>query len=164
MPTAPRRRLRQPRSGPAAGPDWPPDVPGRRQPNAERLVTDADLAAIWVTNPTAAMFGVGGPTKLEFAVYYACGRRLDAAGAARPAGVAGALPDRQGQDCFFQRHASHRHAVVGQEYPTARAVAEEHAEYIFIEDTRGFLVSANSVRSSFTRGVAASTSRSDRTG
>ncbi|MGH6887155.1 MAG: non-homologous end-joining DNA ligase, partial [Geminicoccales bacterium] len=42
-------------------------------PKAERkrYVTDADLAQVWVTNPDRVMFGEGGPTKLELALYYA---------------------------------------------------------------------------------------------
>src|SRR5262249_46190169 len=37
----------------------------------KRLIADADLATIWVTNPTRRLFGKSGPTKLDIAVYYA---------------------------------------------------------------------------------------------
>ncbi|CAN0598948.1 unnamed protein product, partial [Laminaria digitata] len=37
----------------------------------QRLVTDADLASITITNPTRRLFGKTGPTKLDVAVYYA---------------------------------------------------------------------------------------------
>src|SRR5690606_13089095 len=37
----------------------------------KRYVSDADLAGIWVTNPTRRLFGRSGPTKLDIAVYYA---------------------------------------------------------------------------------------------
>ncbi|MDO8360965.1 MAG: non-homologous end-joining DNA ligase, partial [Devosia sp.] len=37
----------------------------------KRLISDADLAGIWVTNPTRRLFGKSGPTKLDVAIYYA---------------------------------------------------------------------------------------------
>src|SRR5690606_25280810 len=37
----------------------------------KRLVTDADLASISITNPTRRVQGKSGPTKLDIAVYYA---------------------------------------------------------------------------------------------
>ena len=60
-----------------------------------RLVSEADLANIWVTNPTRRLFGRAGPTKLDVAVYYAAVGRLHAAASLRAAGEPGALPDRQ---------------------------------------------------------------------
>ena len=47
--------------------------PNSRAPSVERkrLISDADLASIWVTNPTRRLFGRSGPTKLDIAVYYA---------------------------------------------------------------------------------------------
>src|SRR5690606_970425 len=41
------------------------------QVERKRWITDADLASIWVTNPTRRLFGKSGPTKLDIAVYYA---------------------------------------------------------------------------------------------
>ena len=37
----------------------------------QRLISEADLATVWVTNPTRRLFGRSGPTKLDVAVYYA---------------------------------------------------------------------------------------------
>ncbi len=37
----------------------------------KRIISDADLANIWVTNPTRRLFGKSGPTKLDVAIYYA---------------------------------------------------------------------------------------------
>ena len=72
----------------------------------KRLISDADLATIWVTNPTRRLFGRSGPTKLDVAVYYAARRRLHAAAHPRPAGVSLVrCPTGRPQDCFFQRHA-----------------------------------------------------------
>ena len=41
-------------------------------PMTRRTVnSEADLATVWVTNPTRRLFGRSGPTKLDVAVYYA---------------------------------------------------------------------------------------------
>ena len=50
---------------------------GAAAASRKRHVTDADLANIWITNPDRVMFGAGGPTKLDLAVYLCPGRRLD---------------------------------------------------------------------------------------
>ena len=64
-------------------------------PPRERLISEADLATVWVTNPTRRLFGRSGPTKLDAAVYYAGDRRLHAAAPLRAAGQPRALPDGQ---------------------------------------------------------------------
>ncbi len=51
----------------------------------KRLISDADLASIWVTNPTRRLFGRSGPTKLDIAVYYALVRGFHAAAHLRAA-------------------------------------------------------------------------------
>jgi bifunctional non-homologous end joining protein LigD len=71
----------------------------------KRLISDADLAGIWVTNPTRRLFGRSGPTKLDIAVYYAAvgdfmlPHILD-----RPVSLL-RCPSSKPADCFFQRHA-----------------------------------------------------------
>ena len=37
----------------------------------KRLIAEAELATIWVTNPQRRLFGKTGPTKIDIAVYYA---------------------------------------------------------------------------------------------
>ena len=62
------------RARPGAGERRKPGEHGaraRRRSPRKRYVTDADLAQIWVTNPDRVMFGQGGPSKLELALYYA---------------------------------------------------------------------------------------------
>ena len=49
----------------AETPEPPPRV------ERKRYVSDADLASVWVTNPDRELFGAGGPTKLDIALYYA---------------------------------------------------------------------------------------------
>ena len=71
----------------------------------KRYVTDADLAQIWVTNPDRVMFGAGGPTKLELALYYAqVGDWMLPELIRRPVSLV-RCPLGRIKDCFFQRHA-----------------------------------------------------------
>ena len=82
------------------------DVRPRRRPvERKRYVTDADLAAIWVTNPDRPMFGEGGPSKLELALYYArVGDWLLPELIHRPVSLV-RCPTGKVEDSFFQRHA-----------------------------------------------------------
>jgi DNA ligase D len=120
---------------------WPPDVPKpvpRERSSRRRLVSDEDLAAIWVTTPDRVMFGPGGPTKLQLALYYASvGDWMLPELLQRPVSLV-RCPTGEQASCFFQRHASPGMP------PSVKSIAldgsaEEHAEYIFIDDTRGFL-------------------------
>jgi DNA ligase D len=71
----------------------------------KRLISDADLAGISITNPGRRMFGRTGATKLDIAVYYAAvgdfmlPHILD-----RPISLV-RCPTGRAEDCFFQRHA-----------------------------------------------------------
>ena len=70
----------------------------------KRLISDADLAGIWVTNPTRRLFGKSGPTKLDIAVYYAAiGDFMLPHLFNRPVSLF-RCPTGKPQDCFFQRH------------------------------------------------------------
>jgi bifunctional non-homologous end joining protein LigD len=162
------RRLRQASfSGLRLDRIWPPpDVPKPepREPSPRRrLVSDEDLAAIWVTNPDRVMFAPGGPTKLQLALYYASvGDWMLPELLQRPVSLV-RCPTGEQDSCFFQRHASPGMP------PSVKSIslegaAEEHADYSSSTMPAASLVSASSARSSFTRGVAAWTSRSDRTG
>ena len=119
--------------------------PSLRPPAAakrKRLITDADLAAISVTNPTRRLFGKSGPTKLDIAVYYAAvgdfmlphilstGRyRCSAARPVRP------------QDCFFQRHAFTGMPPTIATFETKNS-DDETKTYISVEDAKGYLALA----------------------
>ena len=71
----------------------------------KRLISEADLATIWVTNPTRRLFGKSGPTKLDIAVYYALvGDFMLPHILGRPVSLV-RCPTGRPQDCFFQRHA-----------------------------------------------------------
>jgi len=46
-----------------------PEVTAQAEPPPrERLIAEADLATVWVTNPTRRLFGRSGPTKLDAAI------------------------------------------------------------------------------------------------
>ncbi|MBK8082390.1 MAG: DNA ligase D [Devosia sp.] len=106
-----------------------------------RLVTDADLASIFVTNPGRRLFGRSGPTKLEIAVYYAAvGDFMLPHLFNRPVSLV-RCPSGRPQDCFFQRHA-----FTGM--PPSLGVFEvknsddEDKSYLSVEDARGYLALA----------------------
>ncbi len=119
---------------PATTPRSPPVQAERKQ-----YVTDADLAQIWVTNPDRAMFGAGGPTKLELALYYArVGDWMLPELIRRPVSLV-RCPLGRIQDCFFQRHA---HAGMPDALRTIALTEEgkkEKADYLYVEDARGLL-------------------------
>jgi bifunctional non-homologous end joining protein LigD len=110
-------------------------------PSVDRktYVTDADLAQVWVTNPDRVMFGAGGPSKLELALYYArVGDWMLPELIGRPVSLV-RCPLGRIQDCFFQRHA---HAGMPDAIRTI-ALAEQgsknKADYLYVEDARGLL-------------------------
>lgn len=71
----------------------------------EKLVSEADLAKIHITNPTRRLFGRSGPTKLDVAVYYAAiGNVMLPHLTGRPVSLV-RCPSGKPEDCFFQRHA-----------------------------------------------------------
>ncbi|ESX59847.1 MULTISPECIES: DNA ligase D [unclassified Mesorhizobium] len=74
-------------------------------PKRKRLIAEADLATIWVTNPERRLFGKTGPTKLDIAVYYALvGDFMLPHIMGRPVSLV-RCPTGLPKDCFFQRHA-----------------------------------------------------------
>src|SRR5690606_1821097 len=107
----------------------------------ERLISDADLAGIWVTNPTRRLFGKSGPTKLDIAVYYAAvGDFMLPHLFSRPVSLF-RCPTAKVADCFFQRHA-----FTGMP-PTLRVFEIKNSEdelksYLTIEDAKGYLALA----------------------
>jgi bifunctional non-homologous end joining protein LigD len=110
-------------------------------PKAERkrYVTDADLAAIWVTNPDREMFAKGGPSKLELALYYArVGDWMLPELIGRPVSLV-RCPTGKAADCFFQRHALSGMPEVVKQIALAEEGSGERADYLYVEDARGLL-------------------------
>lgn len=107
----------------------------------KRLISDADLAGIWVTNPTRRLFGKSGPTKLDIAVYYAAvGDYMLPHLINRPVSLF-RCPTGKPADCFFQRHA-----FTGMP-PTLRVFEIKNSEdelksYLTVEDAKGYLALA----------------------
>ena len=107
----------------------------------KRLISDADLAGISITNPTRRMFGRTSATKLDIAVYYAAvGDFMLPHIMGRPVSLV-RCPTGKSEDCFFQRHA-----FAGM--PDSVATVEtrnsegETRIYIAVEDSRGYLALA----------------------
>jgi DNA ligase D len=120
------------------------DVGGLTTPapvKRKRLIAEADLATIWVTNPQRRLFGKTGPTKLDIAVYYALvGDFMLPHIIGRPVSLV-RCPTGRPQDCFFQRHA-----FTGM--PASVAVFEsvnsegETKTYLSVEDAKAYLALA----------------------
>lgn len=120
------------------------DVGGLTTPapvKRKRLIAEADLATIWVTNPERRLFGKTGPTKLDIAVYYALvGDFMLPHIIGRPVSLV-RCPTGRPQDCFFQRHA-----FTGM--PASVAVFEsvnsegETKTYLSVEDAKAYLALA----------------------
>ena len=108
----------------------------------KRYVTDADLAQVWVTNPDRVMFGEGGPTKLELALYYArVGDWMLPELIERPVSLV-RCPTGKSADCFFQRHAMAGMPDVIRTIPLREEGSKKRADYLYIEDARGLLALA----------------------
>jgi bifunctional non-homologous end joining protein LigD len=117
-------------------PELPPQAPRKR------YVTDADLANVWVTNPDRVMFGEGGPTKLEVAVYYArVGDWMLPELINRPVSLL-RCPSGKSADCFFQRHAMAGMPEVIKRIPLREEGSKKRADYLYVEDARGLLALA----------------------
>lgn len=124
-----------PDAGPAA-------VPAAKAKPVEkpRLVSDADLASIWVSNPDRAMFGgSGGATKLDLALYYA--RVADwmlPEIAGRPVSLV-RCPTGEKDACFYQRHAGAGMPASVKRIPLREGSERKRADYVYIEEARGLL-------------------------
>ncbi len=107
----------------------------------KRLITDADLATIWVTNPERRVFGRSGPTKLDIAVYYAAvGDFMLPHIMGRPVSLV-RCPTGRPQDCFFQRHAFQGMPPTVATFEMKNS-EEETKSYIAVEDAKGYLALA----------------------
>ena len=109
--------------------------------NRKRLISDADLASVWVTNPTRRLFGKSGPTKLDIAVYYAAvGDFMLPHLFDRPVSLV-RCPTGKPQDCFFQRHAFKGMPPSVEVFETQNS-GEEDRTYLAVQDAKGFLALA----------------------
>ncbi|WP_265519596.1 DNA ligase D [Nitratireductor luteus] len=107
----------------------------------KRLISDADLASIWVTNPTRRLFGRSGPTKLDIAVYYALvGDYMLPHIMDRPVSLM-RCPTGKPQDCFFQRHAFAGMPASVATFPTINSKGEMKT-YLAVEDAKAYLALA----------------------
>lgn len=107
----------------------------------QRLITDADLASISITNPTRRLFGKSGPTKLDIAVYYAAvGDFMLPHLFNRPVSLF-RCPTGLSKDCFFQRHAFKGMPKSINVFETQNS-DEEDKTYLTIEDAKGYLALA----------------------
>lgn len=106
-----------------------------------RLVSEADLATVWVTNPSRRLFGRSGPTKLDVAVYYAAvGDFLLPHVFGRPVSLV-RCPTGKPEDCFFQRH-KFLGMPEGVESFETRTSDETDRTYLSIATARGYLALA----------------------
>jgi len=118
-------------------PEMTASAPSERQ----RLITDADLASIWVTNPTRRLFGRSGPTKLDLAVYYALvGDFMLPHLFGRPVTLVRS-PTGKVEDIFYQRHpfTGMPKSVASFELRNSEG---EDKRYLSIEDPKGYLALA----------------------
>ena len=107
----------------------------------KRLISDADLAGIWVTNPTRRLFGKAGPTKLDIAVYYAAvGDYMLPHLFNRPVSLF-RCPTGKPHDCFFQRHPFTGMPGGLSSFETQNSDGEKQT-YISVEDAKGYLALA----------------------
>jgi bifunctional non-homologous end joining protein LigD len=111
----------------------------RAKVERKRYVTDADLAQILVTNPDRVMFGEGGPSKLDLALYYArVGDWMLPELVNRPVSLV-RCPTGKAADCFFQRHALSGMPDVIKRIPLREEGSKKRADYLYVEDARGLL-------------------------
>jgi len=104
-----------------------------------RLITDADLASVWVTNPDRRMFTADGPTKLELALYYArIGDWMLPEVRNRPISLV-RCPSGKAEDCFFQRHAMSGMPEAVQTIALPEEGSNKKANSLYVENARGFL-------------------------
>ena len=114
----------------------------RAKAERKRYVTDADLAHVVVTNPDRAMFGEGGPTKLQLVLYYArVGDWMLPELIKRPVSLV-RCPTGKSADCFFQRHAMTGMPDMIRTIPLREEGSKKRADYLYIEDARGLFALA----------------------
>lgn len=110
-------------------------------PRRKRLIAEADLATIWVTNPERRLFGKTGPTKLDIAVYYALvGDFMLPHIMGRPVSLV-RCPTGLPKDCFFQRHAFTGMPPSVVTFETVNSEGETKS-FLSVEGAKGYLALA----------------------
>ncbi|MBM2713905.1 DNA ligase D [Mesorhizobium caraganae] len=110
-------------------------------PKRKRLIAEADLATIWVTNPERRLFGKTGPTKLDIAVYYALvGDFMLPHIMGRPVSLV-RCPTGLPKDCFFQRHAFTGMPPSVVTFDTVNSEGETKS-FLSVEGAKGYLALA----------------------
>lgn len=113
----------------------PPAEPVRKP----RLISDADLASIWVTNPEREMFGGSGATKLDLVSYYArVGDWMLPELLRRPVSLV-RCPTGEAEACFYQRHAGAGMPDAVKRIGLREGTRRERADYVYLDDARGLL-------------------------
>ena len=117
-----------------------PEVETNR-PERKRLISDADLASVSITNPTRRLFGDDGPTKLDLAVYYGLvGDFMLPHIMGRPVTLVRS-PSGKADDIFYQRHPfSGMPKSVGA-FEAINSDGEAR-QYLSVEDPKGYLALA----------------------
>jgi DNA ligase D len=88
------------------------------------------------------MFGAGGPTKLELALYYAqVGDWMLPELVLRPVSLL-RCPTGKAADCFFQRHAMSGMPEAIRQISLREEGSKERADYLYLENARGLLALA----------------------
>jgi DNA ligase D len=107
----------------------------------KRLISEADLASVTITNPERRLFGKSGPTKLDVAVYYAAvGDFMLPHIAHRPVSLV-RCPTGKPEDCFFQRHAFSGMPASVARVETTDSDGEART-YIAVDDAKAYLALA----------------------
>jgi bifunctional non-homologous end joining protein LigD len=107
----------------------------------KRYVTDEDLAGIKITNARRRLFGEGGPTKLDLAVYYAqVGDYMLPHIIGRPVSLVRS-PSGSVTDLFFQRHPFNVMPKTLATFEIKRSDGEDK-RYVSVEDGKGFVALA----------------------
>ncbi len=112
----------------------------------EELISEDDLATIWVSHPDRVMFE-GNATKLDIALYYArVGNHMLPHLLGRPVSLI-RCPTGVTEDCFFQRHPFRGmpdsvtifNADAGRKSDKADSRASDRGDYLAINDARAYL-------------------------
>jgi DNA ligase D len=117
------------------------ELSGATAPPRQRLISEADLASVTITNPMRRMFGRSGATKLDVAVYYAgIGDFMLPHLLGRPVSLI-RCPTGKPEDCFFQRHAFKGMPASVATFDTKDSDGDTRT-YLAVEDPKGFLALA----------------------
>lgn len=107
-----------------------------------QALSNADLASVRVTNPDRVMFGSGGPTKLELAVYYAAvANWMLPELSKRPVSLV-RCPQGERESCFFQRHAGQSLPESVKRVALREELSQKRADYLYIDNGHAFLALA----------------------